>query len=134
VLYRLRDAIARACMFLSAVGGRWTSAAARGSTTICPNDNGWRYLGCYAHFAGFGVGSSVAYWKVGDQSVLSLDKDVSELSVLPDMPQGELHAPECRGPLRFQLAYPSFFFERTHHFIDQIKSLQSISRIQSGAT
>jgi hypothetical protein len=27
-----------------------------------------------------------------------------------------------------------FFFERTHHFIDQIKSLQSISRIQSGAT
>jgi hypothetical protein len=28
----------------------------------------------------------------------------------------------------------NFFFERTQHFIDQIKSLQSISRIQSGAT
>jgi hypothetical protein len=90
-------------MFLSTAGGRcWTSAAARGSTAICPNDNGWRYLGCYAHFAGFGVGGSVAYWKVGDQSVLSLDKDVGELSVLPDMPQGELHAPEYA----YQLPWP----------------------------
>jgi hypothetical protein len=49
---------------------------------------------CHVSFTGFGRGRSVAYWRAGNRGVLCFDKDTAKLYALPDMPQGELHAPE----------------------------------------
>ena len=78
VLYRFRNRTARACAFSSA-GGGWTSGAARSSTPVCRD----REL-APIYFAG--STKRVAYWTVGDITVIVLDEDAAELLsfVMPD--------------------------------------------------